>query len=227
MASRKQVGCLWPAEFEDTPAGAYRFLLAQRTWNEADGIDGDPFPDKEFLRLYAYEWHTCFKAGRTLITEKCRRMVISWAARGLELFQMGLRRTDCILGGEDLEAAAKHVWRLQYLYEGMQKHYPDWRLPGYVHLSYQGERKLKMFGLANGSVCNYANGQAEGLQGDGVKIITLEELGIYRRAGSMLAQAQILTQGSATSAGGFVNAITNASPLHAWQQIKKGANGED
>ncbi len=80
-----------------------------------------------------------------------------------------------------------------------------------------------MFGLPNGSVTNYANGQSSGLQGDGTRIITMEEFGQYRYAAAMLAQAKIITQGSAGSVGGFVNLITNTNPNYDWQQVKAGA----
>lgn len=213
---------LWPDEFEDTAEGAYRFVLAQYTWNEAEG-EVQRMPDKEFLEEYTHEWHGCLKAGQLCATEKCRRMIISWTARSLELHQMGHRRTDCILAGEDFEAAAKHVWRLKFLYNGLQERYPKWNLPKHIELKYEGDRKLKAFGLPNGSLTTYANGQANGLQGDGVKIITMEEFGLYRYAASMLAQAKIITKGSAKATGGFVNIITNTSLNYDWQKVKAGA----
>lgn len=212
---------LWPAPCDqDTAEAAWQFVLALRTWNEAEQ-ESQFFPEKEFLEEYVHEWHSCYKVGRTLIMEKCRRMVISWCARALELHQMGLSRCDQLLVGEDLEAAAKHVWRLKHLYTDLQQRRPEWKLPNHSELKYEGERRLKMFGLPNGSACHYANGQAGGIQGDGYRIITLEEFGIYRYAATMLAQAKIVTQGSATSSGGFVNIITNASTNQEWQKVKR------
>jgi len=208
---------IWPSEFAvDSADCATAFVLAQRTWNEAEG-QIQPMPDKEYIREYCREWWTCRSLGQTLITEKCRRMVISWVARSLELWAMGLKRTDCILVGEDLEQAAKHVWRLEFLYGQFSKRL---NLPPSSVLRYEGDRKLKQFNLANGSQTTYANGQEAGLQGDGTAIITMEEFGIYRYAKSMLAQAQIITQGSAGSTGGFVNIITNSSTHPEWQEIK-------
>jgi len=208
---------IWPSEFAtDSADCATAFVLAQRTWNEAEG-QIQPMPDKSYIREYCREWWTCRSLGQTLITEKCRRMVISWVARSLELWAMGLKRTDCILVGEDLEQAAKHVWRLEFLYGQLSKRL---NLPPSSVLRYEGDRKLKQFNLANGSQTTYANGQEAGLQGDGTAIITMEEFGIYRYAKSMLAQAQIITQGSAGSTGGFVNIITNSSTHPEWQEIK-------
>ncbi|RYG49131.1 hypothetical protein EON79_02390 [bacterium] len=213
--------CLWPSEFAANDADtAWAFVKNCWTWNEAESAE-QPMPDRAYLEAYCREWHACFLSGRTLITEKCRRMVVSWAARALELHQMGLARCDQVLVGEDLEAAAKHVWRLRFLYDGLRKRHPHWELPPASELKYEGERKLKSFWLANGSTCGYANGQSTGLQGEGVRIITLEELGIYRYPASILAQAKIVTQGSADSVGGFVNVITNASVNPEWQRIKR------
>jgi hypothetical protein len=219
------MGCLWPAPFNQPSAEtAYKFLLSLRTWNEA-ASEVQPMPDRDYLREYAREWWEAFQQGKPLCTEKCRRMVISWAARGLELYVMGLGRCDCILVGEDLEAAAKHVWRLEFLYEDLKKRNPNWGLPPHSKLRYEGDRKLKMFGLANGSTCNYANGQSSGLQGDGTAIITMEEAAIYRYLAAMLAQAKIITQGAAGARKGFINMITNAAVEEEWQKIKRG--GED
>jgi hypothetical protein len=214
--------CLWPDKYagNDLFEDKWKFVREQHTWNEAEGQE-QQFPPKEFLEEYVWEWCEGFSTGRTLVTEKTRRQVISWTARACELHEMGKCRCDCILGGEDFDAAAKHVWRLKFMYAGMQKR--GWKLPDHSELKFEGERKLKSFGLGNGSITTYANGQSGGLQGDGVRIITLEEFGLYRYAASMLAQAKIITQGSARSIGGFVNLITNTSLNYEWQQVKKGA----
>lgn len=222
-------GPLWPTPYADnTFECAWRFVRNLRTWNEAEQ-EVQFLPDKEFLERNCYNWVNCRKKGATLYSEKCRRMVVSWEDRGLELWAMGLRRTDCLLCGENLAGAAKHVWRLKYLYEDLQwrqargllPHNDDWNLPPHHELQYEGERRLKMFGLANGSVTNYANGESDKLQGDGTAIITLEEFSTYRYGPTMLNQAQIITQGSANSIGGFVNVILNASANGPWQSVKK------
>ena len=106
---------LWPRRFRRaTDRTAYEFLLELRTWNEAEGAI-QPFPDREYLWEYVREWWNAWSVGRTLCVEKCRRMVISWAARGLELFVMGLSRIDGLIGGEDYEASAKHCWLYRHL----------------------------------------------------------------------------------------------------------------
>lgn len=148
-------------------------------------------------------------------------MVVSWAARACELWALGLEKSDQTLAGEDLGAAAKHVWRLEYLYEGLKNREPSWKLPASGHILYEGERMLKSFTLPNGSRCQYANGLGNSLRGEGTSIITLEEFGIYPYASQMYAQAIILTQPSKEHTSGFVNIITNASFLKAWQDVKK------
>lgn len=220
--------CFWPAPY-DKPEAGWGFVLDNlQTWNEAEQ-DQQPFPDKQYLADYAHEWIECRRLGRTLITEKCRRMVISWLARGLELHAMGLRKTDCVLAGEDLEAAAAHVWRLQFLYDGLrrrkeQEKDSEWDLPPCHTLAYKGPL-LSSFALPNASSTRYQNGQAVGLQGAGTSIITLEEFSTYRYATKMLAQAKIITQGSPGSVGGFVNVILNASANPGWQSVKKAVLG--
>jgi hypothetical protein len=215
-------GKLWPEEFKDDYESAWRFILCCTTWNEAEKED-QPFPDRSFLLEYCWWWYYCLRRGLVLVCEKCRRMVISWCARALELYQMGLSPCDLTLCGEDLEAAAKHVWRLERLYSDLMLRFESWKLPPYRKLRYDGDKMLSMFGLANGSECRYANGQSEGLQGDGKAVVTMEEFGIYRHGKNMLFQAKTVTKGSPSSGkpGGFVNIITNASHNPEWQSVKK------
>lgn len=213
--------CLWPAEYvQDSAECAWKFVRECWTWNEAEQEE-QRFPDKEYLRRYAFRWWHAKKHGTALCIEKCRRQVISWLCRALELWAMGLRKTDCTLCGEDLEAAAKHVWRLQFLFQGLRKRHSDWKLPDSDVIRYRGERLLVSFGLPNGSLCQYSNGQGNSIRGEGTAIITLEEFGTYPYASDMLAQAKIITKGSAGKVGGFVNIITNASFNDAWQLVKK------
>lgn len=216
---------LWPDEYlAETPETAFKFVCECRTWNEATS-ETEHIPPLPHIEAYCHEWVECKALGRTLITEKCRRMIVSWCARSLELWAMGVKKTDTMIVGEDLEAAAKHVWRLKHIYCDLQQRHPEWVLPKHTELLYEGERKLKMFGLANGSICNYANGQAYSIQGEGTGIITMEEFCTYRYAPPMLAQAKIVTQAQAGRTGGFVNVITNASPAEGWQEVKKGVLG--
>lgn len=217
--------CLWPAPYDqDTFESAWAFVRAQHTWNEAETAE-QPMPTEPYLEEYAWEWQQGYTHGYMLAEEKCRRMVISWEARALELHKLGLGRQDQLLIGEDLEAAAKHVWRLEFLYQGLQKRNPGWKLPDNGHLLYKGDRRLSQFSLPNGSVCSYGNGEASSIQGDGYRVITMEEAGLYRYLSHMVAQAKIVSQARAGVTGGFVNLITNTPPLdspgaYQWKQIK-------
>ena len=218
--------CLWKGEYANPSAeNAFKFVCNLRSWNEA-AKKVQYIPDREYIKKYCFEWWQCYTEGRPMATEKCRRMVISWVSRGLELYVMGLGRCDQILAGEDLEAAAKHVWRIKHLYTDLRARMPEWKLPPHSELKYEGEKKLKQFSLPNGSTCSYANGQSSGLQGDGTSIITMEEGGIYRYLQSMLAQAKIITQGEAGATKGFVNIITNSSTNEEWQEVKRGGVDE-
>ena len=219
--SEGQRNCLWPSEFaEDTPECLWKFVLTLATWNEAEGQIQN-VPDLLFLKVYVYEWWYARKGGYMLVTLKCRRMMISWVARACELWAMGLRRTDEILVGEKLQQAAKHIWRIQFLYDFLRSKFLKWNLPKMEHLRYQGERELSTVSLPNGSRAVYANGEDSTVRGDGTAIVTMEEAATYRYLSQILAQAKIITQGSAGSIGGFVNVITNQVDNWDFSQIEK------
>ncbi len=216
--------CLWPEPFaEPCFESAWGFLCQLQTWNEAAGEEQD-FPQFEYLREFAREWWEASEAGRMLVVEKSRRMVVTWADRGLTLFRLGLRRTDWLLAGEDFEKAAAHVWRLQHYYENLRRRLPEWGLPPSTALRYEGSRYLKQFGLANGSICKAINSDPEGVRGDGVAGVTFEEASSYRELCSMVAQAKIITRNAAGQRNGFVCLIANASLNPDWQVIKGAGN---
>ena len=82
----------WPEPFaHPTPEAAWSFIRELRTWNEAEGAI-QPFPDKRYLKELAREWIECRATARPFVVEKCRRMVVSWLFRALELHAMGLAR---------------------------------------------------------------------------------------------------------------------------------------
>ena len=211
---------LWPAPY-DTPESAVDFVLKElRTWNEAEQ-QVQPFPDLDYLRETASEWVECKTKARALMIEKCRRMVISWLLRGLELHSMGLSRSDQLLSGADFDSASKHVWRLSHLYDDLRQRRPEWKLPAAKRIRDTGERKLVQFSLANGSLCERTNDDPDQVRGEGKSIITFEELSIFRRPRSCWAQAMILTQGAAGQMGGFVVGVCNASANPEWRALKE------
>ena len=217
--------CLWPAPFnQDTPEAAWLFVQECRSYLETTG-EVLPLPSLDYLKAYVHLWHECKREGKMLFTQKCRRMVISWCARALELHQMGLGRCDQILAGEDLEAAAKHVWRLEHLYTDLQRRHPDWKLPAHKHLLYAGDRKLKMFGLANGSICNSANGESGSLQGDGTRIITLEEPAQYRYLADMVPRRTSSRWGRAVRRG-KASWSTSSPTRRRWTRQRLTSSGD-
>ncbi|MBX3117859.1 MAG: hypothetical protein KF784_02255 [Fimbriimonadaceae bacterium] len=212
--------CLWPEPYcEPCFESAWGFLCELQTWNEAAGEEQD-FPQFDYLREFAREWWDACEAGRMLVVEKSRRMVVTWADRGLTLYRLGLRRTDWLLAGEDFEKAAAHVWRLRHYYENLQRRRPEWGLPDCFSLRYEGSRYLKQFGLTNGSICKAINSDPEGVRGDGVAGVTFEEASSYRELCSMVAQAKIITRNAAGQRNGFVCLIANASLSPDWQTVK-------
>ncbi len=211
---------LWPEPY-NTPDLAVDFVLKElRTWNEAEQ-QIQSFPDLDYLRVTGNKWVECKADGRSLLIEKCRRMVVSWLLRGLELHAMGLSRSDQLLSGADFDSASKHVWRLSFMYNDLRGRHPEWRLPKATQIRDSGERKLVQFGLPNGSLCERTNSDPDQVRGEGKSIITFEELSIFARPRTCWAQAQILTQGSAGSTGGFVVGVCNASANPEWKQLKE------
>ena len=220
---------IWPARFAtDSEECALAFVLNCQTWDENAKKIRD-FPDKQYLRQFIHDWYECRKARKSLIIQKCRRMVISWCCRCLELWQMGLERSNLMLGGDDYEAAAKHCWRLKHLYVNLQERFPEWKLPDHVQSVYKGEW-LSTFSLSNGSTTQIINAKSESIQGEGCAIATFEEFGLYDNPASVIAQAKIVTMGDdgeGGSSAGFVCCITNAQIAPKWKAFKAIKEGEE
>jgi len=214
--------CIWPDRYADESGEcAYRFVT-ECCWtdNDADQLV-ELIPAKDYIEALCYEWQDAYAAKQPLILEKSRRMICSWLFRGLELWKCGQRRSNWLLCDQDYDQSAKHVWRYHFLMEQMRWRREDMRLPDqprpYGSLP---ARRLDMVILSNGSTLTNANQEAGDLQGEGKTGITLEEFSRYRNPARFWAQARFLTQGKAGNAGGWVNAITNASPNEDWRSIK-------
>lgn len=218
---------LWPAEYlPDNPETAWKFVIeCCRTWNEASK-KVQRFPKLKYLKHLVGRWCHCRTHGGLLIIEKCRRMVVSWLFRALELWVMGRERSDEMLAGETFAAAARHVWRLQHIYDDLRKQFPLWNLPECHTIAYEGENSLKIFSLRNGSVARAINGQGEKLQGEGTAIIVLEEAHQYPYLSAMLSQASVITLAEPGAVGGMIIVVANASANDPWQKIKKAVWGE-
>ena len=222
LLKRRGPKCLWPADYsEDSLESCLKFVLVQTTWDEP-AKSYRVMPDRKYIREYVTRWYLNRQRKGTLVTEKCRRMVVSWLSRACELWDMGLGRSDGLLIGEDLEASAKQIWRYQCLYDQLKKKFPGWKLPEYKTWKHQGERQLRAFQLANGSRVSYANGEAESVQGDGLAWVVCEELSLYPYASGILAQSKIITQGEGGTRGGYIHAICNAKAANQnWQDLKR------
>ena len=222
LAKSKVKTCLWPEEYaEDSLETVTKFVLLCKTWDEtARAIR--PIEDRVYIREYIRKWYENRARKGTMVTEKCRRMLISWVSRCCELWDLGLSRSDGLLVGEDLEASAKQIWRYVSIYDELKKDFPGWNLPAYTTHKHQGERQLRAVTFANKSKVTYANGEATSIQGDGLAWVVCEELSLYPYASGILAQAKIVTQGEAGKRGGYIHAICNAKAANPnWQELKK------
>lgn len=203
---------------EFTADSAWAFIQRLKTWNEAESAV-QSFPDKAYLQTLANLWFETVSDGNVLVVEKCRRMLISWLFRGLELWLMGVRRTDHVLCGLDLPAAASHCWRYLLLYNQLRKDCPEWKLPAARIITLKGPRLIEDFSLPNGSRTRIHNQMGGGLQGEGFGLVTMEELSRYRSPASIWSQGKIVTQGSGGSRGAVI-AVTNAAMNEEWKRIK-------
>lgn len=222
FARAKGSGCLWPAPYDqDTLESAMAFVRECRTWNETEK-QIQPMPDLDYFWNIGAEWFKAKREGSELHILKARRMVVSWFCRCLELHQMGLSRQDWLLGGEKYGPACKHVWRLEHLYEDLRREKLLWKLPPSKHLLFEGDRSLKQFSLANGSVCTAVNGEGNNVQGEGLTGVVFEEASLYPHLESMIGQAKIITQASAGHSGGFIVTIANPEHNHSYWELVGG-----
>ena len=213
-------GCLWPAEYaEKTAECCKRFLYEIRTYNEATQQIMH-IEQKDYLDAFAEKWVECWLEGKPFVIEKCRRMLISWAGRSCELWAMGLGRLKHHMANETYGEAAKHVWRLEFIYHDLRRRHPEWGLEANGRRAFQGEQSLAQFSLSNGSISEAINSGSAASQGEGVGIITLEELGKYTSPSAVYTQAKLVTMAQAGAVGGFVCAITNTNLNEEWQKIK-------
>lgn len=217
-------GCLWPSSFSVLSAeAAYEFVQHCRTWDEA-GQEVREFPDKEYLRLLAVEWVACRLAGRPLIIEKSRRLVVSWFLRALELYDLGLRRGNGLITHTKRDDAAGHVWRIWFMYEDLRRRHPLWKLGEARSWGNPLSETLDKVVLPNrSSVCQYFEKPA-GLQGSGFSWVTLEELAIYSQPAGMFDQASRLVQAGPGRVNGLVTVVTNVEFSDGYEMVIAGAS---
>lgn len=214
---------LWPSRLcERSPESAWAFIREIRTWNEAE-TEIQNFPDLEYLRYLTTLWVKHKEIGEPIIIEKCRRMVVSWLLRGLELWSMGISREDHVIVGLTREAAAKHVWRIKHFYDDLRTRNPSWGLEPIDKnvIREKGPRALASIQLPNQSQVVLLNQEGGSFPGEGYSVITCEELSRYDYVAETWAQCKIVSKASAGKVGGFVVAVTNAWPDQDWKDIKK------
>lgn len=225
LDKKKQLGeieSLWPAPYNEPTYGSRIAFLEDLcfTWNEADS-ETQQLPTKDYIRWYVWHWHDCKMRGQPLITEKSRRLILSWVSRCLELHDGGLRPGNYFVAMSDYKDSAEMLWRIWFLYEEIRARNPTWQLPDCTPYGSLLSKKLDSLVLPNGTIFNQMNSEGESVRGSGTTAICCEELSSYPKAAEFWAQANIITQGSAKSVGGFCYALCNASPKEEWQEIKK------
>lgn len=223
-------GVLWPTRYADlTGDCAFRFLTERwYTLNEADQTVGR-IPAKDYVEWLCHLWVDSFAAREPLVLEKSRRLVVSWCARGLETWAMGISRGEWLIVDQTHENSAEHLWRIHFALEQMRDRHPEMKLLPHDARGAVLVKSPTHVILPNGSIFTQAHQDAGATQGKGKTGITLEELSKYRGASAFWAQAKIVTMGQAGKGGGWINGICNSSPNPDWHKIKgadeKGVGG--
>jgi hypothetical protein len=221
FAQQKQSAPLWPAPYgEDTAEAGFRFLTeCWWTLNEADQRV-DLIPAEEYIEQAVHEWHGALQRRQPYILEKSRRLAMSWVFRGLETWQMGLKRGESIIIDQTHANAGEHLWRVHFSLTELYDRRPDLKIPRHEHRGAVITKEPTHVILPNGSIMTQGHQDAGATQGKGKTIVTLEEVSKYRNPSAFWSQAIIVTQGAAQGKGGWVNGICNASPNAEWHEIK-------
>lgn len=217
---------LWPSPY-DVQSGEAAWAFVRdlcSTWDEATA-EVRRFPPHDYLRDLTYEWLTTSNAGRALVIEKSRRLVVSWLLCALDVWDAGRRRCNIVQGGKDYDKASDFVYRCWYLYESIRREKPDWNLPEATTWGNTASLRLDKMALANGSVLESLNSDGESFRGSGYTRVKLEELSSYRHIPVVFGQAKAVTIGPPGKVGGHVVAVANAAMNEHWQELKKPPDG--
>lgn len=222
---------LWPPPYDVlTPEAAYKWLT-ECWWTENEANQRTELvPQKAFIKQYVEEWVACFIAKRPMWTEKSRRLIISWASRGLETWVMGLKRGASLIVDQKDENAGEHLWRVHYCLTNLYERRPEMNLKPHKAMGSIDKHNVSDVILPNGSWMAQSHQEAGASQGKGKTIVTLEELSKYKSPTAFVGQAIIVAMGEGGTLGGWVNGIANASPNPDWHSIKpdgKDSNGKD
>lgn len=214
---------LWPDAYLDEDAEtAFRFLTkCCWTYNETNG-ETELIPPHDYIRWFCEIWVQNRADGGLLGVEKSRRLIMSWCARGLELWVTGLRPSKGVISGLNYVKAAEHVWRCAWLYRQLAKRRRDFRLADCsTRDGNYGAQQIGQVVYPNGSIITSLNQEGGSFQGSGYTWVTMEEGSQYAQFNYMLSQAKLVTQGKPGTAGGFVTIICNAYPSQEYREFKK------
>jgi hypothetical protein len=214
---------LWPTRYADeTGDCGFRFLTECWYTNDEASRRVELVPPKAFIEEFTHEWVRCFAARTPMIVEKSRRMVISWAARGLETWVCGQSKAEWLIVDQTHANAAEHLWRVHFALEQLKEKRPE-LASWYGKDSVRGSvltREPTHILLPNGSVMTQLHQEAGASQGKGKTGITLEEISKYRAPSAFWNQATLVTMGPGGEPGGWVCGIANADPDPDWRAIK-------
>lgn len=219
---------LWGERYSgDDPESAFRWLT--ECWWTLDEAASriELVPPYEFLEQFTYEWHGAFQRRQPAVFEKSRRMVISWASRGLETRECGLRRSEWLIVDQTHKNAAEHLWRVHFALTELYDRRPDLNLPRHISRGSVLTKEPTHVVLANGSIITQLHQEAGASQGKGKTGITLEEISKYAAPSAFWNQALIVVQGPGGTPGGWVCGIANADPNEDWQAIKAKASARE
>lgn len=216
---------LWPAPYNDDTAQSGFKFVTECWWgdNTTDRLV-ELMPAKEYVEALCYDWHLCYTSRKPLLIEKSRRLIVSWICRGLETWQMGLKRGDSIIVDQTYENAAEHLWRIHFGLTELRRRRPEFRLEPHRVLGSVDVHLVDDIVLPNGSTMTQGYQKPDSEQGKGKTLVTLEEVSKYRNPSAYWSQAIILTMGAAGNSGGWVCGIANSSPNPDWKNIKGGVS---
>jgi hypothetical protein len=103
---------LWPAPYNNHSYEARLAFIYDKvyTWHEQNGAP-EPILPRAYIDWYVWHWADTRAKGLPMQVEKCRRMIVSWITRGLEVHDLGVTKGGLLLAGQKYDDAEAFVWR--------------------------------------------------------------------------------------------------------------------
>lgn len=226
LLKEKRGDCLWPSPYgSDLEESAYQFLI-DCCWTKDDTIKppSNPIrliPDKEYIRFLVHEWWETRAIGRPLVWEKCRRMIMSWILRGLDLWEAGLRQGTFYVACQKYEKSAEMIWRDLHLFRILREKKPDWYLDPPTFRSWAGPNCIAELILPNGSRFSPLTGEdPDSFRQEGATRVTCEEVAFWPRPNDAWSSAIVMCQAAGDQAvGGHPVAITTVDAKYGYLQM--------